>query len=70
MAVLRVTGASTIYTANEKAATKLVSELNMNATDKLKLILRVRKLTKLVPDSMRPIVAVEEQRKANVVAIM
>jgi hypothetical protein len=42
----------------------------MNITDMLKLILRVRKLTKLVPDSMRPIVAVEEQRKANVVAIM
>jgi hypothetical protein len=47
-----------------------VRELAMKNTDVRKLIWRLLKLTKEVPENMRPMVAIEEQIKASEFAIM
>jgi hypothetical protein len=47
-----------------------VRELAMKNTDVRKLIWRLLKLTKEVPENMRPMVAIEEQIKASAFAIM
>lgn len=68
--VVRPTGASTIYTPSAKATFKQVSELEAKKTDITKCLRRIGNFTKGIPAYMRPTVAVEEQMKANVLAIM
>lgn len=68
--VLRPTGANTIYTPSAKATFKQVSELEAKKTDITKCLRRIGNLTRGMPANMTPTVAMDEQMKANVLAIM
>jgi hypothetical protein len=70
IALFWVTGASTTYAPSAKAAVKLVTEFDKRYMAMITCILRLRGLNKEDAERMRPMVAIEDKTKANVLDAM